>query len=140
MTVEFEVPGTPLARKAHKIIRLPNGSPRPVLDPKCESFQNLIKLCGSQAMTGRNPIDRPVEVHITACWPAPKSMRKKERQQLEDMGYLPYPKRGDLDNVAKNILDGLKGIVIADDRLVTDLHLRKRIALRACTEITVTEL
>lgn len=32
----------------------------------------------------------------------------------------------DLDNLAKPMLDGLKGVVIADDRQVVELILRKR--------------
>ena len=44
MKIEFTVPGIPLARKAHRIIRLPNGRPKPILDKQIADFQNLNKL------------------------------------------------------------------------------------------------
>lgn len=40
--------------------------------------------------------------------------------------YLHLDDAPDLDNLAKPILDGLKGLVFADDEQVTDLILRKR--------------
>ncbi len=140
MVISFSIPGIPLARKAHKIIRLPNGRPLPILDPQCESHQNLIKLCAAKAMRGKSPIQGMVELTIWANWPAPKSLKKPQRLTLEMVGSIPYPKRADADNIAKNVLDGLKGIAIADDKLVVYLHVHKRIAPIPGTDIEIREL
>lgn len=51
-----------------------------------------------------------------------------------------YSKRADLDNAAKAILDGMNGIVFADDRQVVDLHVRRVDDGAEGARITVTRL
>jgi len=138
MKIEFTVPGIPLARKAHQHRKVGDKVIK-YLPKECESHQNLIKLCASKAMKGQPPIDKMVDVHIEAFWPPVKSLKAMQKGMMKQYGSIPYPKRADADNIAKNVLDGLKGIVITDDNLVVALHVYKRMREIPGTEIVVQE-
>lgn len=46
---------------------------------------------------------------------------------LQIESYVPNRIRRDADNLAKNIMDGLNGILYRDDSLVTELHVTKSV-------------
>ena len=41
------------------------------------------------------------------------------------LGDLFYNTKGDVDNLAKSILDGLNGVLYLDDKQIVDLHIRR---------------
>ena len=64
--------------------------------------------------------DKPVSLTIT-LYKDKFTVTVTEYDTLE-----PSPLRGDIDNYAKSILDGLNGVAYTDDRLVCKLQVTKR--------------
>lgn len=97
-----------------------------VADSYCEKYGNLKPLTGA------------LIVEINAFFNVPKSYSKKKKAEL--MGKPNTQHNGDIDNVAKSILDGLNGLAWEDDTIVYDLHIRKyysdddieRVEVRIC--------
>jgi len=91
------------------------------------AFKNKVALFASQVYRG-NPLNEPLTATIIWQRPKPSSYRKEEN--------WPY-KRPDFDNLCKAVMDGLTGIVIADDSIVVDAHLRKEFGERWQVNITL---
>lgn len=60
----------------------------------------------------------PVRVRLVIYEPAPKGI-------TTPLGDLFYNTKGDVDNLAKSILDGLNGIMYLDDKQIVELHIRR---------------
>ena len=60
--------------------------------------------------------NQPVAVELWFILPRPIRLK----------GSVPHLKRPDIDKLARAVLDGITGIVLADDSLVTELLARKR--------------
>lgn len=131
------IPGKPLARKAHKLARIGKFM-KPVLTPDAASYQNLVAMAAQAAMKGEPPISEPCWAEVYFIFPAPLGLRKTDKERIAKGETIVYPKdRHDLDNLCKNLFDGLKGIAIADDSLIHDLYAGKRIGAKPCTIITI---
>jgi len=78
-----------------------------------------------------DPILTPVCVEVLAYWPLPKARpawcdRETWKNRAVTFG-VAYATKPDADNVAKIVLDALVDAgVLADDRLVVELHVVKR--------------
>ena len=70
--------------------------------------------------------DVPVWVCIHIIQAIPKSWSKKKRAQAEQGEIVPLGRNGDIDNVAKSILDALNGFAYEDDCQVTTLIVTKQ--------------
>ena len=71
-----------------------------------------------------------ITAEVTACFALPKSDfckhgLSKSGKEKESHGWR-CNTRADADNVAKVCLDALNGVAYPDDRLICDLHVRKR--------------
>ena len=62
-------------------------------------------------------------MNIDAFFNVPKSLSKKKKMELYGKPNVQH--NGDIDNVAKSILDGLNGVAYDDDTIIYDLHIRK---------------
>ena len=62
-------------------------------------------------------------MNIDAFFNVPKSYSKKKKAEL--YGRPNTQHNGDIDNVAKSVLDGLNGVAYDDDTIIYDLHIRK---------------
>lgn len=82
-----------------------------VADSYLENYGNLKLLTGA------------LKVEINAFFNVPKSYSKKKKAEL--YGKPNTQHNGDIDNVAKSILDGLNGVAWDDDTIVYDLHITK---------------
>lgn len=82
-----------------------------VADSYLENYGNLKMLTGALSM------------EINAYFSVPKSYSKKKKKEL--YGTPNTQHNGDIDNVAKSVLDGLNGVAWDDDTIVYDLHIRK---------------
>lgn len=72
--------------------------------------------------------DGAIKVKLTFNFPIPKSTTKKNRN-LIIAGQIKCTKHtGDVDNLAKSVLDALNGIAFVDDCLVTRLTIVKQYA------------
>ena len=82
-----------------------------VADSYLEKYGNLKELTGA------------LSVEITAFFNVPKSYSKRRRREL--YGKPNTQHNGDIDNVAKSVLDGLNGVAYDDDTIIYDLHITK---------------
>ena len=69
--------------------------------------------------------DTPVWVCIHIIQAIPKSWSKKKRARAEAGEIFPLGRNGDIDNIAKSILDALNGFAYEDDCQVTKLMISK---------------
>lgn len=90
------------------------GSTR-VYSPKAQTdFEGMVAIIASQSIT-QPPTDCPVSAVIIVTVARPKSMPKREHWRVL------CPRKPDLDNIAKSILDACNGIVYEDDKQVCAL-------------------
>lgn len=73
---------------------------------------------------GELKLNGALAMEINAYFNVPKSLSKKKKAELYGKPNTAH-RRGDIDNVAKSVLDGLNGIAYDDDKVVYDLHVRK---------------
>lgn len=77
------------------------------------------------------PMQGPVSVIVTFLLPRPKSRPKRDR----------YPdRRPDLDKLVRAVLDGITGVLVADDAQVCDVSATKSYGAWTGAVLTVTEL
>jgi Holliday junction resolvase RusA-like endonuclease len=81
--------------------------------------------------------ERYVELDIRTYQQIPKSYTKKDRV-LISLGEL-YPKRFDIDNLCKSVMDGLNNVAYIDDSQVVKVTCRKDYANETYTQITIRE-
>ena len=83
--------------------------------------------------------DVPVRICISVIQEIPKSWSKKKRAQAESGEIVPLSRNGDVDNIAKSILDVLNGFAYEDDCQVTTLIVTKQYGVRPCAEVQLGE-
>ena len=72
------------------------------------------------------PKDAPVKASIEIIQAIPKSWPNTKHLKAERGEIVPTSRNGDIDNIAKSILDALNGYVYLDDCQVTTLIISKR--------------
>lgn len=93
-------------------------TPQPTLD-----YQELVAYSYLEKYGNLKPLEGALIMEINAFFNVPKSYSKKRKAAL--VGKPNTQHNGDVDNIAKSILDGLNGIAYEDDTIIYDLHTRK---------------
>ncbi len=88
------------------------------------------------AMAGRPPFDGAIDFRVTAFMPIPMSWSQRKRANAL-AGLVRPTGKPDLDNIAKNVGDGLNGICVHDDAQITDALILKRYSDRPRIEIEI---
>ena len=101
-----------------------------VLKEFCSSYRGFYPAFGK---------DVPVWVEIRIGQAIPKSWPKKKRLQAEQGEIVPLSRNGDVDNIAKSILDALNGFAYEDDCQVTTLMITKQYGVNPCAEVRLGE-
>ena len=119
--IEFEVIGKIQPKQRPRFMRrgafIQTYTPEPTLKyQKLVADSYLAKYDGIK-LTGA------LVMNIDAFFNVPKSLSKKKKMELYGKPNVQH--NGDIDNVAKSILDGLNGVAYDDDTIVYDLHIRK---------------
>ena len=83
--------------------------------------------------------DVPVRVGIRIVQAVPKSWSKKKRLQAEQGEIVPLSRNGDVDNIAKSILDALNGFAYEDDCQVVRLKITKSYSMEPYAEVWLME-
>lgn len=136
--VVFAIPGQPVAKGRPKFAR--QGSfVRTYTPEKTATYENLVKLFATQAMSGRPPIEGPVELWLDINLQIPASWSKK-RQREAAAGLVAATKKPDADNVLKAVKDGMNGIVWLDDAQAVEYRISKRYSTSPCVQVSVEQL
>lgn len=137
-SISFEIEGEPV------------GKGRPRFSRRCghivtytpaatENYEAWAKLCGKQAMAGREPISGPVAAEILFGVSVPKSWPAWRQEAALDGAVFPIGKP-DCDNLIKAIFDALNGIVWRDDSQIVRAEVSKVYAIRPGALVTVREI
>lgn len=104
--LEFWIDGVPVPKQSFRV----TGKGRGRQDPRVTAWCNEIALQAKQCANQN-------------CWSLEEATGRHFR--VECTAYLPGKKRSDVDNLAKAVLDGLKGVLFPDDNEVIELVSRK---------------
>jgi len=124
MLLHLTIPGVPIAKGRPKLTTQ-GGFARAYTPVKTRRYEDQIRCEAYDVMAGREPLQEPVSVTVTAYVQPPKRLSSAKRIDA-CAGVLKPQTRPDVDNYAKAALDGCNAIVFRDDSLVTDLIVRKR--------------
>ena len=134
MSLFFTVPGQPQGKGRARF-----GNGRTYTPAKTVAYEGLIALAAQEAMAGRDLIERPVYLTVTAFFDIPKSWPKARRAKA--LGSVEWhTAKPDGDNVLKAVGDGLNGIVWKDDSQIAFSKVIKRYGEKPGLEITVEAL
>ena len=119
--IEFDVVGKIQPKQRPRFKRcggyIQTYTPQQTLDYQKLVAESYITKYGDMKLTGA------LIMEIDAFFNVPKSYSKKKKNELYGRPNIAH--NGDIDNVAKSILDGLNGVAWDDDTIVYDLHIRK---------------
>ena len=137
LTIQFEVPGTPVAKGRPRFAR--RGNFVSTYTPtKTKDYESRVRDIAVEVMQGQLPLDTPILAIIKICVPVPASYSKARRQACLDSREMPV-KKPDWDNVAKAITDSLNGIVYVDDAQIVSVYVSKRYSAEAGVGVTIRE-
>ena len=137
MTISFTVDGTAVPKQRPRI------SGRRAYTPKrTKDYEERVLNEFRSSYSGFYPAfgkDVPVRICISVIQEIPKSWSKKKRAQAESGEIVPLSRNGDVDNIAKSILDALNGFAYEDDCQVTTLIITKQYGVNPCAEVRLME-
>lgn len=113
--IVIELAGAPRGKGRARAVSTPVGA-RIYTDEKTRGYEAQLRFAGQQAMAGRAPLAGALSIVVEARFPVAASWSRKKRAAAL-AGDLHPTIKPDADNVLK-MLDGLNGIVWADDRQI----------------------
>ena len=122
--IEFTVNGPAVPKQRPRM-----GGRRAYTPKKTKDYECRVRQAFSDAYQGDIPVyaeSAPVRAVIRIIQGVPKSWSKKKREEALSGVVAPTTRNGDLDNIAKSILDALNECVYHDDCQVTTLMITKR--------------
>lgn len=133
--ISFIVPSKPIPMSRPRVTM--HGTYTPV---KCRHYKELVALYASTAMRGAEPIEKAVVCEISLSFSIPKSYTKGKLLAAQYNIVKPTGRNtGDADNLAKGIMDAVKGICWIDDSQVTKLIVKKRYGAEDCAKVVIYE-
>jgi Holliday junction resolvase RusA-like endonuclease len=130
--VTYSVEGDPVGKQRPRFSRGRTYTPKKTVD-----YETIIASKASQAMGSSEPLQTPVAIFIWISHAIPASYSKKRKEAC--LNGLDWPKKPDLDNVAKVFLDAMNGIVYKDDVQVVKLRVSKRYDTDSKVDVLVRE-
>lgn len=127
--VRFSVPGKPQGKARPRFARMGRGV-RAYTPASTQAYERAVRAAALAAMAPGTEAayaayTGAVHVFVHAVFPVPASWPAKRRQAAFEGSIVPTVKP-DSDNVAKAVLDGLRGVCFADDAQVTWLCAAKQ--------------
>ena len=122
--IEFTVYGTAVPKQRPRM-----GGRRAYTPKKTKDYEQKVRQAFSDEYRGDIPVYAegvPVMASIEVIQGVPQSWSKKKREAALSGVVAPTTRNGDLDNIAKSILDALNECVYHDDCQVTTLIISKR--------------
>lgn len=127
--ISFSVPGIPIAQPRPRVgwRFVKGGGKMPGIcrdnTHPVHAFKAAVQIAAKSAYQGP-PLSGPLEVRMLFLLPRPKAMQWKKRE----MPRAWHITRFDVDNLAKSVLDALKGLTWGDDAQVASASLVKMYA------------
>jgi len=103
-----------------------------------KAWQETIQAKCLEVWRNQPLIETAVEIHLEFVRSYPKNLPKKEASRERRLKEA-LVRKPDLDNLCKAAIDGVKGIILKDDTVVTRLSAEKRFGPEPMTTITVKE-
>ncbi len=129
----LEVPGVPVAKGRPRMTK----AGHTYTPMRTRNYEADLRVLAKQRMRGVQPMEGPLQVEIIAYMPMPQSWPKWKRSLVTEHGvFIRHTTKPDIDNLGK-IIDGLNGVVWADDSQICDLTVRKRYSLEPRLVIVV---
>ena len=128
MRVDFIINTTPVSKQRPRL-----GKGGCVYTPsKTKVFENIVALS-----YGNRPSfnDKYIRIRLKFKFEVPKSYSKKKR--LEALEGKIRPTKGDVDNYAKAVLDGLNGVAFKDDRYIYAMETEKIYDIESGIEVVI---
>jgi len=104
-----------------------------------KAWQETIQAKCLEVWRNQPLIETAVEIHLEFVRSYPKNLPKKEASRERRLKEA-LVRKPDLDNLCKAAIDGVKGIILKDDTVVTRLSAEKRFGPEPMTMITVYEV
>jgi len=116
--IKFAIKGDPKS-KQRPIFSNKNGKVRVFTGKSTSSFENLVKMHAQKHID--KPFDCAVGIHIKFFLHRPKYLMWKTKP----MPAIYNPRRPDLDNLIKSVVDGLNGVAFKDDAQIVSMQAEK---------------
>ena len=123
--IRFVVDGAAVPKQRPRITR----GGQAYTPKKTRDYEGRVRKAFLSSYQGFMPVfggDVPVRVSIEVIQQIPKSWSNSKTLKAERGEIAPVSRNGDLDNIAKSILDALNGYAFKDDAQVTTLMVSKR--------------
>ena len=103
-----------------------------------KAYQQTIQAKCLETWRNQPLIETAVEIHLEFVRSYPNNLPKKEASRERRLKEA-LVRKPDLDNLCKAAIDGIKGIILKDDTVVTKLSAEKRFGPEAHTVIKIKE-
>ena len=133
MTINFTVNGAAVPKQRPRI-----SGHRAYTPKRTKDYEERVLNAFRSSYSGFYPAfgkDTPVSVEIRIGQAIPKSWPKKKRLQAELGDIVPLSRNGDINNIAKSILDALNGFAYEDDCQVVRLKITKSYSMEPYAEV-----
>ena len=119
--IHFKIEGKPVPQGRPRAARMGAGV-RIYDPPKSKAYKQMVaaKVRSYMKINGIEMMEEPLIVHLNFYFKPPKSYTKKKLKLIEE-GKLYYTKLGDVDNLAKGLLDGCNKLLFKDDAQIVSL-------------------
>jgi len=103
-----------------------------------KAWQAMIQVACKQEWGNQPLIETAVEINLEFVRSYPNNLPKREASRERRLKEA-LVRKPDLDNLCKAAIDGIKGIILKDDTVVTKLSAEKRFGPEPMTMITIKE-
>ena len=104
-----------------------------------KAYQETVKAKCLEVWRNKPLIETAVEINLVFIKSYPNNLPKREANRERRLKEA-LCRKPDLDNLVKAAIDGVKGIILKDDTVVTRLSAEKRFGPEPMTMITVSEV
>ena len=136
--ITFIVDGTAVPKQRPRITR----GGQAYTPKKTRDYEGRVRKAFLSSHQGFMPVfggDVPVRVCIEVIQQIPKSWSNSKHLRAERGEIAPVSRNGDIDNIAKSILDACNSLVYEDDAQVTTLTISKRYGTDPCAIVMFKE-
>lgn len=135
MMITFKIPITPVPKGRPRLGKFGTYTPTAT-----KNFEEMVRVYARQAMGSQEPLEKPLEAFLYFRMGVPQSYSKKRTEACLSGSERPVTRNGDLDNLAKGVLDAFNGIIFKDDCQIVEMHLTKVYAQEAGIDVLIKEI